>query len=401
MTDLTICVPTRNRQRYCIETVKALAQNEGRDFEVVVADNSDDPSILSDFFANDFHDDRFRLLPPGERVYSMVDNWERTIPETAGRWVVVIGDDDYIDPRVTGLLKHFEKLYKGVEAIGWNRMNFNWPDNRSRATLATVPCTFKVAVARKSSDQDRLFRWTEKQRRPAAGFGIYHGAVKRSLMDRIKRKYGNRYFEHPNVDYESSCKVIAEAKVMVHCQRGFSVLGACASSNSAGTQSRKAMQERTNQFLQETRDNIPTEHPDFPFPLSSEVLSICVGVAHTTFWFCKTYGIDLTGFPENFAGSAMKECANALTEEEYDLKVSSFRKSFAAWDDGKWASHFNPAPYAPGERILNELSGVVGEVLYLSESKLKAKTPAEFYRFAEHAMLPVELVVAGARTFAR
>lgn len=401
MTDLTICVPTRNRQRYCIETVRAIARSDSRDFDVIVADNSDDPSILAEFFANDFDDDRFRLLPPGERVYSMVDNWDRTMPEAKGRWVVFIGDDDYIDPRVSQLIKRFERLYPDVEAVGWSRMTFNWPDNRHGATLATVPCAFQTQVAKKQLLQDRLFRWSERANRPSVGFGIYHGAVKRSLMERIKRKFGDRYFEHPNVDYDNSCKVIAEAKTLVHCQRGFSVLGACNASNSAATQNRDIRVERTRTFVAETTGNVPPQHPGFPFSVSDESVSICVSVAHTTLWFCSTYGIDLTGFPENFAQSAMKECARARDKDEYDIKVAAFRRGFAEWDGGKWADAFHPAPYAPGERIFNETSGVIGDILYIREKKLKVETPGEFYRFGENAMLPVDLVVSGARTFAR
>ena len=143
------------------------------------------------------------------------------------------------------------------------------------------------------------------------------------------------------------------------------------------------------------------EHPDFPFTISDETSSVCVSVAHTTYWFCKTYGFDLTGFPENFAAAAIKECLSSRDREEYDQKVAAFRRGFAEWEGGKWAAAFDPPPFAPGERIVNQTSGVIGKVLYIRESKLKVQTPGEFYRFGEHAMLPVDLVVNGARTFAR
>jgi GT2 family glycosyltransferase len=80
---LTICIPTRNRQSYCIEALKAIAEAPETDFEVIVADNSDDPAILDDFFRTQLKDDRFRLLPPQQTVLSMVDNWERTMAKSA------------------------------------------------------------------------------------------------------------------------------------------------------------------------------------------------------------------------------------------------------------------------------------------------------------------------------
>lgn len=400
MTHLTICVPTRNRQAYCIETLRAIARSDAGDFEVVVSDNSDDARPLADFFATEFADSRFRLLAPEEHVLSMVDNWERAMGEARGRWVAFIGDDDYIDPRVSDLIKRYERVYQDVEAVGWSRMNFNWPDNRPGPTMAMIPVGSLAFQANKQQLADHLFRWTEQKNRPSSGFGVYHGAVKRSLMVRIKARFGGRYFEHPNVDYDSACKVTVEAKKLVTCQRPFSILGACSASNSAGLNSPKTMHERTQKFVQETRGGVPTECPGFPFPLSGNALSVCVGVAHTTLWFCKTYGIDLSGFGGNFAKAAEMECAYARDADDFDRKVEAFRRGFAEWEGGRWAGHFAPPPYDPGRVAFRHLSGVVSNCIYFSEAKVKAKTPGEFYRFGEHALMPIEHLISGRKTFA-
>ena len=208
------------------------------------------PEIL--FETQNLKDSRFRLVGPADTVLSMVDNWERLIGLTRGRWLSVIGDDDYIDPRLVLLLKYYERLYPEVESVSWARMSYNWPDNRPDPALSVIPVAHDTYVAVKSIVQDRLYRWSQGTKRPAVGFGLYHGAVRKPVMERIKRKYGGRYFEHPVVDYESSCKIIREARMLVHCQRPFSVLGACKASNSAGTKSRKTMVERVNTFKAES-----------------------------------------------------------------------------------------------------------------------------------------------------
>ncbi|MDP3525102.1 MAG: glycosyltransferase family A protein [Hoeflea sp.] len=400
MIHLSICLPTRNRQSYCIETIRALAQSDGADFEVIVGDNSDDGSVLADFFASDFSDSRFRLIGPGEAVLPMVDNWERLVAQAKGRWVSVIGDDDYIDPKLVLMLKYYERLYPEVESVSWARMHFNWPDNRPDPALSVVPVSHDTYVAVKSNVQDRLYRWSEGTRRPAAGFGIYHGALRKTLMERIKRKYGGRYFEHPVVDFENNCKTIREAKMMVHCQRPLSVLGACAASNSAGTRSVKTKVERVETFKKETQGKVDMDDPVFPFPISDRGASICSTVASTTSWFCRSYGVDLTGFPENFARAAMDECANTAIESEYEDKTAYFRRGFEAWDNGRWLDHFKPAPFW-GNRSVNEMSGVLKDYLYIREDAAPSRTPAEFYRFGENAILPIELVASGTRAFAR
>ena len=400
MIQLSICLPTRNRQAYCIETIRALAKSDRDDFEVIVGDNSDDDTLLAGFFEAEFRDPRFRLVAPEEHVLPMVDNWERLVGLAKGRWLSVIGDDDYLDPSLVLLLKYYERIYPEVESVSWARMGFNWPDNRPTPGLSVVPVAHDTYVAVKSIVQDRLYRWSQGRKRPPVGFGLYHGAVRKPVMERIKRKYGGRYFEHPMVDYENSCKIIREARMLVHCQRPFSVLGACKASNSAGTKSRKNMVERVNTFKAETKGKVDMDDPVFPFPISDPGASICGSVASTTYWFCRTYGIDLTGFPENFARAAMDELQGTVIEEDYELKKAYFERGFDAWERGKWRDCFKPTAFW-GNRSHNELSGVLKDYLYIREDAPPAQTPLEFYHFGESLIMPVENVASGARVFAR
>ena len=397
MIQLTIGIPTRNRQRYCIAAIEAIAASDQSDFEVIVADNSDDPEPLRRFF-EDLQDPRFRLVAPEQRVLSMVDNWERLMGETSGRWISIIGDDDHIDPRVTGLIRRFELRVPNLEAVGWGRMNFHWPDNRPVPTLASIPTGAGSLVPTRSELHDHLFRWSEGKNRPSCGYGIYHGAVSRTLMDRIKQNYGGRYFEHPVVDYENNCKVIAEAKAFAYCERPFSVLGECAASNSASALSPARLKSAVETFTAESASALLEPNQDFPFPIVGPGASLCVSIATATVWFCRQYGIDLTGFEANFARAAMEECRYSHSLESYEAKVTTMRDGFAAWDGGKWVSLFEPPPFkAP--KTINGLSGVTDDIIYLREAALKIKTPGEFYRFAEHAIMPVKHVIAGTQAF--
>jgi len=400
MIQLSICLPTRNRQTYCIETIRALAASDRTDFEVLVGDNSDDGSVLAGFFAQDFNDSRFRLIGPEDTVLSMVDNWERLASQTKGRWVSVIGDDDYLDPKLVLILKYYERLYPEVESVSWSRMHFNWPDNRPSPAMSVLPVNHDTLMVLKSQVQDRLYRWSVGTRRPSGGFGAYHGAIRKSLMERIKRKYGGRYFEHPNVDFDSCCKTVHEARMLVHCNRPFSVLGACAASNSAGTKSQKVLMKRNETFKKEAAGTIELDQPYFPFPFAGKGSSHCSIIAATTAWFCQTYGIDLTGFPENFARAAMDECRSTVSEDDYDGKVAYFRHGFDVWDGGKWRDCFKPEPFFTKASV-NEVCGVIGGELYIREDTTPAQTPAEFYHFAENAIMPIALVAAGTKVFAR
>lgn len=401
MIRLSILVPTRNRQAYCIETLKALAASSRDDFEVITGDNSDDPGPLRGFFDKTLKEDsRFRLIAPDDHVLAMSDNWERLVPEAKGRWLVMIGDDDYVDPDLAAVLRRYETLYPDADSVSWPRLGFAWPDNRLIPTLASVPVTHGDFIIPRKDAADRLYRWSEGKRRPASGFGIYHGAIKRSLMERIKRKYGGRYFEHPNVDWENTCKVLREARQLVHNLRGFSVLGACGASNSAGVQSAQVLLQRAQTFRKETEGKVNMDDPVFPFPISDPGASVCASVASTTYWFCRTYGEDMTGFPENFAKAAADELLQTPTEEAYTLKRAYFQRGFETWEGGRWKEAFKPLPFQ-GERNYNALTGVVRDTLYIREKTIPAATPGEFYAFASHAMMPVRHIAAGTKVFAR
>jgi hypothetical protein len=399
MVHLTICLPTRNRQAYCIKTIEALAKAESEDFEVIVADNSDDPAVLAGYFAQDLQDARFRLIAPEGTVLPMVDNWERAAAQAQGRWISVIGDDDYLDPRLTGLIRRYEISHRGVDAISWECMSYQWPDNRPVPTLASIPLGDATRVHSRETLADQLFRWSERKRRPAVGVGIYHGAIKRPLLERIKNAYGGRYFEHPNADWESTCKVVAQARMIVHSERPFSVLGACAASNSAASLSARVLKTRMKTFTAETSGKIALEQPFFPFSLTGDGASLCLSIATTTAWFCHTYGIDQGNFGVNFAHAAMDECRYSASEEDYDAKVACFTRGFAKWDGGKWAPLFKPAPFT-APKTINQVTGLIDDRLSVREADIGAATPAEFYRFGEHAILPVDSLVAGTKVFA-
>lgn len=69
------------------------------------------------------------------------------------------------------------------------------------------------------------------------------------------------------------------------------------------------------------------------------------------------------------------------------------------WEGGRWAGHFKPMPFTPPKTV-NQLSGLADDTLHIRESAIGPATPAEFYRFGEHAIMPVASLLSGARVFA-
>ncbi len=113
---------------------------------------------------------------------------------------------------------------------------------------------------------DRMFRWVDARAVPTSGFSIYHSAISRELLERIKRRYCGTYFEYPNVDYEMAMKVIHTGRRFVYCQRPFSVMGSCPQSNSFAVARPKDSVKKNETFTKEARRNIDEDEQVRDFP---------------------------------------------------------------------------------------------------------------------------------------
>lgn len=375
---LTICVPSRNRQRYFQETVRSLLMNLRTDIEFIFADNSDDPSLMNGFMEDVIADPRVKYLPSGERVFSMVDNWERCLEVATGEFVSVIGDDDYVDPDVADLIGRTQSETP-VDVFVWSRLTYNWPNNRPRHCNVSVPLGIGVHTMKREWLYEEFFGWTRHAATPNCPFSIYHGAVSRALMEKIRQKFGGRYFEHPTVDFENSCKILTTAENIIYVERPFSVLGSCPDSNSARIRTPEDMKKVHAEFMKDLGRNMD-EDPymkDFPFPL---VLGLAAAIAQCQQWFKVTYGHRIDGWEKNFAAACGINCGMAADEHSYEMMVAGYREGLKKWHGGKYLEYFNPS-YVPKTEA-KFFTGVSDKSLLIDEDIAGVQTPAELYHFA-------------------
>lgn len=391
MVKLSVCIPSRNRQKYCIETIKSLAKSDVQDFEVIVGDNSDDPEPLATFFET-FDDKRFKYVPPAERALSMVDNWNRLIEYTSGEWVSVIGDDDYIDPNVTAFISGLQKTVPDVDALSWMSMHYIWPDVRQEDAKMTVPTEVGVYVHSQKEMLRRMYYWEGATDRPVCAYGIYHGALKRDLLETIKDTFGGKYFIHQVVDYESIAKTILVAKKMVICQRPLSIMGACAASNSAGTLDPKLWKVRMKTFTDEVKnsDKVMYHPSGFPFP---DDLGLTATVASTILWVVQEYGLEIVGWEKNFVLACQNFCESAGTTEEFDIRRKAYAKAIRRWKAGRYLKYFNPKPVGRAGKAL-AFQGTHKGKMYVNSDINGAKTPGEAFDAVQCIMPSIEFVLS-------
>ena len=387
---LSICVPSRNRQVYFQETIRALLENKRTDVEFIFTDNSDEPEIMDEFIAALPVDPRFKYLRSGKQTFSMVDNWERTVAASSGDWVTVIGDDDYLDPDLVTVLSKVSQQRPDLEAFEWQRPAYGWPDpDTKKDHNATVSFGNGIYEIPKAVVMRRAFQWEDARVSPIGGFSIYHAAVSRKLLLRIKQICNGRFFEHPTVDFDNAFKVAWLGTGFAVCERPFSILGACPKSMSAALHDLARLRQRNAEFMADLGRNLDDDidRKDFPF---SATLGVTASVMHVHIALKEAYGLSFSGWESNFVKSCVKNCEELLDQEMFETVVDGYRGGFKIFQGGRYLKHFNPVFNTVAAQAKNVFSGHMNGEIYISLPLLNAQTPAEFYALISAMVCPID-----------
>lgn len=341
-----------------------------------------------DAFMRDMAGDRrLRYLPSPSSTLSMVDNWERAMAAATGRWVAFIGDDDYIDPDLADLIAAIEARAPDCDAVAWNRLSFHWPGARPHEMNTAVPTGCRIVEVPREELMRKTFGWQDAGRVPTFMFSVYHAAARRDLVETNRPRYGNRYFEHPNVDQDSAFKIIMTARRFVFSERPFSVLGACPGSNSAAIGRVADNARRHAEFMADLGRNMDSDPvlAGFPFP---SAYGVTASVGLSQHWFKMTYGLEFDGWEKNFARSCAIDCEGAATEQDFEIMRQNYEAGFRAWRGGRHLKHFRPA-YAKETPSGPAFRGVTPLLVHIGERMGGAETPGELYAAASGMMTPV------------
>jgi hypothetical protein len=337
---LSICVPSRNRQIYFQETIKSLLVSARDDVEFVFADNSDDPSIMDGFMRVHAGDPRIRYLPSAGTTLSMMDNWERALSAATGRFVSFIGDDDYIDPQLAGFIVNLERKID-ADAIAWTGANYIWPTQGSKPRSISISLKTDVTRFAKRALLRKAFLWEGCSHVPLSGFSIYHGALSRKLLDKLRLMGKGRYFEFPVIDYEMAFKAIMLGETFIHVARPFSILGACPLSNSITIGKVEAEKKGQEIFFRELgRDmNEDAWMQGTPFRTWHGITACIYLIQH---WLSHNYGLTHEGYEPNLMNAFAANCGLFRDRPSFELVAGRYRDAIAEWKGGRYLDDFNP-----------------------------------------------------------
>lgn len=211
---LSIIIPTCNRPQYLRVAVNTIAR-ACPNAEVIVCDNSDSNGLkeeLAEFIARGFV--RYQFLPT---KLSVVDNFESARKLACGRYLMFIGDDDCVGPRLEDIARWADENAVDAVVSYHNKFlaNYFWPGVKSKYFKGKYSAALFIgAFSGKSKRIDNRKAIAAAAANPGSGLGCmpraYHGLVSKDLIDRIVQRWGS-LFGGVSPDIYSATLISAES----------------------------------------------------------------------------------------------------------------------------------------------------------------------------------------------
>lgn len=176
--------------------IKAVLSLSHPEIELVVSDNSDSNELAA-VTASNQNDER--LVVAWQRTpVSMTENCNRALALARGEYVCLIGDDDAVLPAIVNACQWARE--NNVDAITpTNPLRYYWPDMghyfwKKRQASRLFLDTWSGRLRRGFPQQELV----ECMKRAGQGMGtmarLYHGLIRRSVLERIRARHGEYCF---------------------------------------------------------------------------------------------------------------------------------------------------------------------------------------------------------------
>lgn len=374
MTLLTICITVFGRQDTVIAAARQMLRSPRRDFEILIGDFSGEPDLLA-LFARDQADPRINVIAPGRESGGPAQAsqqslcWNGMIPHAKGEWISIIGETDYADPEICAVIEATLKRLPQADALSWARATYVWPEARQGQEIARIGTGSRLLLPEQKDMMQKLFYWADATDRPDCFFSAWHGAVRRSLLERTREAFSGVYFEQAAPEIDNLCKTVLMAGSMVFWERPMSVQGALPVTG-------KAAAAETGTRLE-----------GFPF---SSATGATAGIALTIEAFKQRYGIELKDWEDNFIKACAHDCERAASGDRFHAMKAAYAAAITEWRGKRALAAFKPE--FKRNPKLPRFQGLRDQHLHFDMAMDQTQTAAEFYGLIDAMLFPVALL---------
>ena len=358
MPRLSVLIPPAQSSESGLATLLGvLSADRSLDVEIVTVQTGDLPDI---------DDPRLTVLPamlPGTPQQAI---WSALVAASTGEWVTLVKPDDMLEPELAIMVGFVSQANPAADALSWHSLQIDASDPPDRRFSVGVPSQYAIVNIEKTAMLKAFFMWENSLNVPRMPFGLYHGALKRSLALNIVESLVASGRVSPLPAAEWSARTIFMANEIAFCERPMSVIA-------------------RQPFAFDTA-GVPT--PGFPFHAG---IGETAGIAEVQNAVFMEMGAPWgPGAEEAFVRAAMIDCLLETDEEPFAAKCEAYDKAFRAWDGGRHAHLFQP--YYAGPQPPDIRRGLHGNMLMVDRFIGKARTAQDFYRVMRSFLAPVRLI---------
>lgn len=224
---LSIIIPTKNRYDYLKEVLKLLIELKQDNVEFVVTDNSPDNSEFYPFIQQ-INDSRIKYFHVKENM-SQTGNSDYALNKVTGDYVCFIGDDDMVLDNIFDITQ--KMIAENIDCMIQSPVTYYWSDVRFRFSLnAQKPASFIIEDNYENDfenvdvDKELLSILDSGATRIGMLPRVYHGIVKKELLDKVKVKCGS-YFPGPSPDMANSVAISLFSPKTIYSKLPFTISG--------------------------------------------------------------------------------------------------------------------------------------------------------------------------------
>ncbi|WJW81224.1 glycosyltransferase [Moellerella wisconsensis] len=196
---LSIVIPTKGRNKYIVEVINSLLNMKLNNTEIVIQDNNEIDEI-SNIFPEHISSGKIIYNHTSEPL-SFISNFEKAVSLAQAKYITVIGDDDIVNPKIEYIVKNIALKYDFEVLVPSTRSLFYiWPDTYSTSKSKRLTSGKGLLTMRAFSGSLKKVN-VKKEINDFFKNGclnyldtniprLYHGIVRKDIIDKIRHKYG-------------------------------------------------------------------------------------------------------------------------------------------------------------------------------------------------------------------
>ena len=368
MAKLSFCIPIETESENPLYLASALLAKDDLDLEVIVVSRQNAP-IPNELLALSNQNQRLRILEALPSSVSDADLWAHAVQTASGDWITVVRSDDMIERELTLVADYLERNSPQIDALAWNVLQIDTTAEKDVRQSVAIPIEYAISAFDKNVMLQSFFAWENSRATPTMPFGLFHGMIKKSLVETVLATMSASGRKTCLPHYEWAARVVLLANDLAFAARPMSVQNVTTYQVPA----------------------IVTRSSDIPFDAS---LGITGGIAEIQHALLKEMGSIWAGSEEAFVRACIIDCMIELEPDAFAAKAQAYFEALSQWQGGRYVPLFQPEFVT--ERPKDIRRGLHGNALMIDRFIGGATTPQDFYRIVRSFLAPIRLICGGA-----